>query len=165
MKQKTNKFTAFFCAVVFLITTTSTAYADTPVSENLETAASKGVVTNVTKGTPAPFDGILLSKPAAAKLFGELKFFEDECKLTLSKQLEIATIKSNAEISSLKLKLDVETTRTESLLKIKDERIQFLEKNWRPPAWYESGEFWLAVGIVSGVLVTVAAGHAISTAK
>lgn len=141
-------------------------FVSTPAyAENLEEAVSSGVVTNVTEGQVVPFDGILLSKPAAAKLFGELNFFEEECKLTVSKELEIAAIRYNAEIDSLKLKLDVETIRTEKLLSIKNERIEFLEQNWRPPAWYESGEFWLAVGVVSGILMTVATAHAINSAN
>ena len=141
-------------------------FVSTPAyAENLEEAVSSGVVTNVTEGQVVPFDGILLSKPAAAKLFGELHFFEEEWKLTVSKELEIAAIRYNAEIDSLKLKLDVETIRTEKLLSIKNERIEFLEQNWRPPAWYESGEFWLAVGVVSGILMTVATAHAINSAN
>lgn len=161
MKKKTSKAVSIFCALT-LFFTTSVAHAE----ETLEAAtASQELVTNLVAGDPAPFDGILLSNSAAAKLFGELKYFEEDCKLTLSKELDIAAIKYNADISALRLKLDVETTRTESLLRIKDERIQFLEENWRPTPWYESGEFWMAVGVVSGVLITVAAGHAIGSAN
>lgn len=127
-----------------------------------ETAKNKGVVANIQKGQEAPFSGVLLSSTAAAKLFGDLKFFEEECKLTISKELDIVGIRHKTEVDSLKLKLDVEVQRTESLLAIKDERIKFLEENWRPQPWYESGEFWLAVGVVSGILLTVGTAHAIN---
>jgi len=133
------------------------AYAD-----NLENELGKNVVTNLKVGDTAPFEGILLSKTAAAKLYGQLNFFEQECKLTLSKELDIAKIRYDANIAALQLKLDVETTRTDRLLAIKNERIEFLESNWKPPAWYESGEFWMAVGLISGVLITVGTAHAIS---
>ncbi len=161
MKIKTRKIVSVFCALS-LFFTTSVAYADDSLEE---VVTSQGVITNIDVGDPAPFSGVLLSNTAAAKLFGELKYFEEDCKLTVSKELEIASIRYNADISALKLRLDVETTRTESLLRIKDERIEFLEENWRPTPWYESGEFWLAVGVVSGILVTVAAGHAIGSAS
>lgn len=149
---------ALFCIFSFCLYTTPSFASD------LEDNLKDGVVTNIKKGEAAPFDGILLSNIAAAKLYGELNFFEEECKLTLSKELDIAKIRYDAEISALQLKLNVETTRTEKLLQIKDERIQFLEKNWKPTPWYESGEFWLAIGVVSGVLITAAAGHAIQSA-
>ena len=130
MLTKTKKnFVSIMCVLSMLIYTTP-AYADT-----LSTEIGKGVVADLKKGETAPFEGILLSRTAAAKLYGQLNFFEDECKLQLSKELDISKIRYNAEISALKLKLDVETTRTEKLLAIKDERIQFLEKNWQPPAW------------------------------
>ena len=151
--------TALLCILSILAYTTP-SYADT-----LSTEIGKATVADLSKGEKAPFEGILLSRTAAAKLYGQLNFFEEECKLQLSKELSISKIKYDAEVDALKLKLDVETMRTEKLLGIKDERIQFLEKNWQPPTWYESGEFWLAVGIVSGVLITAAAGHALNSAN
>ena len=158
MNKLKSRITAFFCILSFCLYTTPS------FASEFENKLKDGVVTNIKKGEVAPFDGILLSNVAAAKLYGDLNFFEEECKLTLSKELDIAKIRYNAEISSLKLKLDVETERTEKLLQIKNERIQFLEENWKPTPWYESGEFWLAIGIVSGVLITAAAGHAIQSA-
>lgn len=161
MTQKTNKVVALFCAIMLFVTTTA-AHANDTLENVVE---SQEIVTNLELGQKAPFEGVLLSKPAAAKLFGELNFFEEECKLTLTKELEIASIKYDADIAALRLKLEVETERTESLLRIKNERIEFLEENWKPPAWHESGEFWMAVGLVSGILVTVAAGYAIGSAN
>lgn len=153
-----NKFVAILC-ILSVFSLSTSAYANT-----LENELSADVVTNIVKGEVAPFDGVLLSKGSAAKLFGELHFFEESCKLTLSKELDIANIRYNSEIDALKLKLDVEIIRTDRLLEIKNERIQFLEKNWQPQAWYESGEFWFSMGILGGILITVASGYAISQA-
>jgi hypothetical protein len=135
------------------------AYADdtNPISRT-------NVVTNLTKGQKAPFTGILLSDIAAAKLFADLKFTRDECQLNLTKELQLNSIRFNAQIASLRLQLDTEKIRSVSLLQIKDQRIQYLEKNYVPPAWYESGEFWFAIGIISGIALTVGAGYAVSQA-
>ena len=164
-KNFLKKIVAIFCVFTFSLYVTPAYAEDTPPgSVDLTTELKNGVVTQVKKGELVPFDGVLLSTKAAAKMYGELKFFEEECKLTLSKELEIQKIKYDTELNVLKLKLDVETPRTEKLLDIKDRIIQFLEKNWKPTPWYESGEFWLAIGVVSGVLLTVGAGYAIGQA-
>ena len=148
--------TSLVCIFAFL-SYTNPAYAD----DQLESVVKDGIVTNVVKGDLVPFDGILLSKSAAAKLYGELKFFESDCELRITKQLDIAGLEYKTNLDILDLKLKVETERTESLLAIKDERIKFLEQHWQPQPWYESGEFWMAVGVVSGILLTVGAAHAV----
>ena len=152
-----KKITALLCIVSLFIYTSSNAYAS-----EFEDQAKKATVTELKKGEAAPFEGILLSKTAAARLYGDLNFFEKECELRLTKELDIAKLKYTAQIDVLELKLEVESTRTDKLLQIKNERIEFLEKNWKPQAWYESGEFWLAIGVVSGILLTVGTAHAIS---
>ena len=162
-----KKFISLICVFSFVFYVTP-AYASEPTPNNdqeLTSELKNGVVTQVKKGDPAPFSGILLSTTAASKLYGELRFFEEGCKLTLDKELEIQRIKYDTEVSALKLKLDVEIERTEKLLEIKDRRIEFLEKNWKPTPWYESGEFWVAVGVVSGVLLTVGSAYAIGQAS
>ena len=157
LNNLSKRIIAFLCIVSFFLYTTPHAYA-----AEFEEQVEKATVTELKKGDPAPFEGILLSKSAAARLYGDLNFFEKECELKLTKELDIAKIRYNSEIDALKLKLDVENTRTEKLLEIKNERIEFLEKNWKPQPWYESGEFWLAVGLVSGILLTVSTAHAVN---
>tara|TARA_Y100000034_G_C6621795_1_gene271103 strand:- start:71 stop:439 length:369 start_codon:yes stop_codon:yes gene_type:complete len=118
-------------------------------------------VTEIDKGQPAPFGGVLLSEQAAAKLFADLKFTKEECTLRLEKELEIATIAYKSQIDSFKIRFAVETERTEKLLDIKDDRIKFLEENYAPPVWYETGAFWVTIGVISGVLITIGAGYAL----
>ena len=145
------------------------AYADTPpaASPTARVDISEvdlGKVTQVRKGQHAPFSGVLLSDTAAARLFADIKFSERECQLRLSRELKLNSLQLNTQIEGLRLKLDVETTRSASLLEVKDKRIKYLEENWRPTPWYESGEFWFAVGVVGGILITVGAGYAIGQA-
>ena len=159
-KKFRQKITAVICIFSFLAYTSPAFASDTDFDSQLK----KGVVTQIKLGEKAPFDGILLSTDAAAKLYGELNFFEKECKLTLSKELSLAEAKYQTDIDFLKLRLEIESDRTQKLIQIKNERIQFLEENWKPQPWYETGEFWLAIGLVSGVLITVGAGYAIGQA-
>ena len=130
-----------------------------------EPLPSTNLVTNLEKGEKAPFSGILLTDTAAAKLFADIKFSEKECKLKLDEKLGISKIRYDAQIEALSLKLDIEKKRLESLLSVKNDRIKFLEKNYMPPAWYESQELWLAIGIIAGIGLTVSAGYAIGQAR
>ena len=45
--------------------------------------------------------------------------------------------------------------------KVKDEQIDFLGEQIKPVVWYESGEFWFAMGVVGGILITIGAGYAL----
>ena len=127
--------------------------------------AEEGLVTQVKKGDTAPFTGVLLSNDTAAKLFGDIKYSKKECDARLSKELEFSKIKFESLLKTEQLKFDVEKKRLDGMIAVRDDRIKFLEDNFRPPAWYESGEFWFAFGIVAGIGITTAAGYAIGQAK
>jgi len=165
--QMTNKCVAILC-MFLLIWSPAVVYAESPPAPedpkvNIS-SVNLGKVSQLRKGQHAPFAGILLSEEAAARLFADIKFSERECQLRLTRELRLNTLQLTSQIDVFKLRLDVETTRSTGLLSVKDERIKFLEKNWRPTPWYESGEFWFAMGVVGGVLITVGAGYALSQA-
>ena len=50
-------------------------------------------------------------------------------------------------------------------MQIKTEQIDFLQDKIKPAAWYESGEFWFAMGVVGGILITIGAGYALGQAN
>jgi len=152
MWKKINQIIAIFCCI-------SVAYV--PVS----VYAEEGLVTQVKKGDTAPFTGVLLSNETAAKLFGDIKYSKKECDARLSKELEFSKIKFESLLKTEQLKFDVEKKRLDGMIAVRDDRIKFLEDNFRPPAWYESGEFWFAFGVVAGIGITTAAGYAIGQAK
>jgi len=143
------------CFVCYSSILPSYAYADDTQPE----------VTTLQKGECAPFAGTLFSVPAAAKLLSDLKFTQEACNI--QKQKELSLLRSElqlkvdlrvAEINSLKL-------RHTDLLKIKNDQIDFLTQQIKPAPWYESGEFWFAIGIVGGILITVGAGYALGQAS
>ena len=152
MWKKINQIIAIFCCI-------SVTYM--PVS----VYAEEGLVTQVKKGDTAPFTGVLLSNDTAAKLFGDIKYSKKECDARLSKELEFSKIKFESLLKTEQLKFDVEKKRLDGMIAVRDDRIKFLEDNFRPPAWYESGEFWFAFGVVAGIGITTAAGYAIGQAK
>lgn len=164
--QMTNKCVSVLC-VFLLVWAPTIAYAEDspPAPPKVDLGkVDLGKVSQVRKGQRAPFSGVLLSDEAAARLFADIKFSKRECQLRLTRELKINTLQLTSQIDTLRLRLDIETTRSTGLLQVRDERIKFLEKNWRPTPWYESGEFWFAMGIVGGILITVGAAHAIGQA-
>jgi len=147
---------------VLLVWMPATVHAEElPADESL----GAGKITQLNKGQRAPFAGVLFSNDAAARLYADIKFSEEECQLRLKKELELNTIQLGSQLDALKLRLDVETTRSESLLLLRDERIQYLENNFTPPAWYESGEFWFAIGIIGGIAITAVSAYALGQAS
>ena len=158
MRPQKSKIVSLICSFALLCATSNLSYA---IDTNPSVVSNLKVVTELDKDQPAPFSGVLLSDQAAAKLFADLKFTKEECAIKLEKELKLATITYSAQIDAFKLRLDVEIERTEKLLNIKDDRIKFLEENYAPPAWYESGGFWVAIGVISGVLITIGAGYAL----
>jgi hypothetical protein len=162
--QMMNKFIAVTCSIL-LVSAPMTVYADPPTPDTPDLSdLSLGRVSQLRAGQCAPFAGVLFSNEAAARLFGDIKFTERECQLRLTREIRINTLQLTAQIDALKLRLDVENTRTTQLISIKDQRIKFLEEQYSTPAWYESGEFWFAVGLVGGVLISIGAGYAIGQA-
>ena len=126
-------------------------------------ALSQERVTTLQEGDKAPFDGTLFSVQAAAKLLTDLEFRKETCDL--EKEKSLATQKSvfDLEISNLKSNLDFCKTTKISLLKIKDDQIDFLQKEIvkNDSTW---PRVWLFVGgIVAGSLITIGAAYAVNS--
>ncbi len=122
-------------------------------------------VADITKGQKAPFSGVLMSESLATKLYLDSKFSPRECDIKIEEQSRDSKIKCDRQINLLESKLDIQKDKFESIIKFKDNRINFLEKRWSPQPWYESGEFWFSAGVLSGIILTVAAGYAIGQAS
>ena len=159
MSRPTNNVLSFFCSLIIVFMPAICHASPIEDSENLR------LVTSLKKSQRAPFKGILLSEDSAARLFADIKFSEKECKAKIREKIDILKISHTSILESLDLRLSIEKKRLEGLIAVRDDRIKFLEKNYRPAAWYESGEFWLAVGIVAGVGITATAGYAIGQIK
>ncbi len=133
------------------------AYADTPSppSEDRER------ITTLRLGEPAPFAGTLFSTKAAAKLMVDLKFTQETCNLEIDRRLGLLRADMQLKLDILQGSYDSLQTKHTSLMKVKDEQIDFLGEQIKPVVWYESGEFWFAMGVVGGILITIGAGYAL----
>ena len=133
------------------------AYADTPAPP----AEAREKVTTLRLGEPAPFAGTLFSTKAAAKLMVDLKFTQETCNLEIDRRLGLLRGDMQLKLDILQGSYDSLQTKHTSLIQIKNDQIDFLEEKIKPVAWYESGEFWFAMGVVGGILITVGAGYAL----
>lgn len=149
-------FTTVMCVVP------TTAYADEPEATE---AAPPAQVTTLRLGDPAPFDGTLFSVSAAARILTDIEFSQEQCNLQISQRLSLNQ-------SEFQLQLDTQLARYTSLeyrhnelMLLRTQQIDFLTQNYQPERWYQSGEFWFAMGVIGGVLITVGAGYAIGQAN
>jgi hypothetical protein len=113
-------------------------------------------ITSLRRSRPAPFDGVLLNVPAAARLLVDITYRNAQCQVEVDRQLGL-------QRASMQLRIDSEISRREALQHLYDEmmtirgrQIEQLTSRLRPPEWYERGEFWFGVGAVVGIVVGVA---------
>ena len=116
--------------------------------------AQDSTVLSVKKGDPVPFDGVLLSLDAAAKVLNDKRFTDEECDLRLEYQLNL--LKENYELQ-LDFK-DVEITswkdRYESMMILKtaeNDRLTDLIVKQKP----SQGPLWVALGFGVGTLTSL----------
>ena len=122
-------------------------------------------ITTLHKGDSAPFDGTLFSITAAAKLVVDLQYNSQTCKLEKDKALELLSAEHKLKLDFKIAELEALQYKHDQILEIKTDQISFLESKMEPNVWYESGEFWFSMGVIGGILVTVAAGYAIGQAS
>jgi hypothetical protein len=151
-------FTVYMCVVP------TVAYASEP-----DTAPAVdnpyGLVTTLRLGDPAPFDGTLFSVPAAARILTDLEFTQAQCELQINRRLLLQKSEFQLQLDTQFARYTALELRHGELMLLKTQQIDFLTENYQPRKWFESGEFWFAMGVVGGVLITVGAGYAIGQAN
>lgn len=116
--------------------------------------------------------GTFLTRPAAASLLVGLQNIENTWQIELKRVLaynnscwQYRLSLSQSEVKLRDAKIIALTSEMNRRLEIRDEHIAFLNKNNQPPRWYETNEFWLAVGVIAGIGITVGAGYALGQAN
>lgn len=119
----------------------------------------------VSKGERVPYDGIIFSDAAVAKLKAKMETADDSCKIRLDhdKAVSDAELQYVKSVSESKLQLCQETATAkidfrDSEIESMTKQIDKLEKR------RNTSQLYFAGGVVSGIALTVLAGWAIGQA-
>ena len=116
--------------------------------------AQQGVITEIQKGSPAPFTGVLMDPAAAAKVLTDQKYTAEECRIEMDRELELLKAKLELDLKITNAKLVGSQERLTQILKIKNEEIGRLQQlALDRPNDYTL--WWLTGGVVGGIVLTV----------
>ena len=116
--------------------------------------AQQGVITEIQKGSPAPFTGVLMDPAAAAKVLTDQKYTAEECRIEMDRELELLRAKLELDLKITNAKLVGSQERLTQILKIKNEEIGRLQDlALDRPNDYTL--WWLTGGVVGGRVLTV----------
>jgi len=116
--------------------------------------AQEGVITEIQKGSPAPFTGVLMDPAAAAKVLTDQKYTAEECRIEMDRELELLRAKLELDLKITNAKLIGSQERLTQILKIKNEEIGRLQQlALDRPNDYTL--WWLTGGVVGGIVLTV----------
>ena len=116
--------------------------------------AQEGVITEIQKGSPAPFTGVLMDPAAAAKVLTDQKYTAEECRIEMDRELELLRAKLELDLKITNAKLIGSQERLTQILKIKNEEIERLQQlALDRPNDYTL--WWLTGGVVGGIVLTV----------
>ena len=118
-----NKLVALL--LCFLLVMPTLALADPPEAPD---TPPQPKITSVAKGETVPYSGVLLNTTAAAKIFTERDFFNEECALKISYAVEKERLRLQLLLDSTQTSMDAMDKKYKSLLTIKDEELKRLSK-------------------------------------
>jgi len=119
-------------------------------------------IATVEEGQAAPFDGTLFNTEAAARLLIDLEFSQEACQIETTKQLQLQAAQFHLEIDVLQASKDSLQFRFDETLAIRNDHILYLEKQITKPKIPK--EVIFAIGVITGVGLTIGAGYAIGQA-
>ena len=111
-------------------------------------------VISLKAGDPAPFDGVLLSVDAAAKIAVDKKFEDAECDLRISYELHLQSERFQLQLDFKDIEIHSWKDKYESMMILKvaeNERLQELVLKQKPG----TGPFMVALGFGIGTLTSL----------
>ena len=121
----------------------------------------KAIVLN--QGDKAPFAGLLLNDASQAKMIAEGKEKEKLCKLETDYLSMRGKVDCELKTTTAKIDLDAQKKKYDAVVKIKDDQINSLNKVAIESSKSESNyKWWLAGGVVVGVLISVGTFFAVA---
>tara|TARA_Y100001938_G_C8063066_1_gene418512 strand:- start:1141 stop:1602 length:462 start_codon:yes stop_codon:yes gene_type:complete len=143
--------------ITSLILCFSLAYAPICIAEN--TPIPKGKITGLSKGEHAPYTGVLLDNIAAARVFSDKKYLEEQFNLKLQYELGKQKARLDLTIQSQKASLDSLQEKHTTLMKLKDDEIKRLSDLAASKEDYTT--WWTVGGVVVGIGLTIAVVYAV----
>ena len=118
--------------------------------------ATLGKISPMKKGQEAPFNGVLLDASAAARLMVESQEAESKCHIETEKRVDIAKAKLEFDLANMRASRNSLKKELEVRVNLKDEHIEFLEKQAiKTVKSSNNGKWWLIGGIGIGIAVTI----------
>ena len=129
-------------AILLLVTFPVLAFADTPKIKPMN------------QGEIAPFSGVLFNSEAVAQSIAEKEYNADQCRLRIGHIEQKEKIKCDLLVSTVKVEVDFLQKKYDSILKIKDEEVNRLQKFAleRPN---RNSHWWFAGGVIAGIVTSI----------
>jgi hypothetical protein len=123
-------------------------------------AAADEEVATIRVGEPAPFTGTLFNTEATARMLAELQLSEESCAIQINRAVEFKEAELILQIDQIQASLEAQNLRYDQTLQIKNDHIDFLDKqvtrNRISPAWTFIG------GVILGSAIAIGSGAAIN---
>lgn len=122
-------------------------------------AQEAGAIIDLKKDDPAPYDGVLFDRNAAARLLADKEYNQIECNLKINFQIEKLKAKHILEMGTLQASFEALKGQNTSLLEIKDaEILRLQEMALKNPN--DNSHWWMAGGVVAGIVTSIAIFYA-----
>ena len=111
------------------------------------------------QGEIAPFAGVLFNSAAVAQSIAEKEYNFEQCRLRIGHIEEKEKIRCDLLVSTVKVEINFLQQKYDSILKIKDDEVNRLQKFAleRPN---KNSHWWFAGGVVAGIITSVAIFYA-----
>ena len=117
------------------------------------------VIEGIQKGQPAPFSGIIMDAPSAAKVVSEREYSNEKCKIKVEHEKKKKDSLCDLKTKILDAKLEAEEKKYEEITKIKDEENERLTKALEESS-ADYSEWWFVGGFVAGILTSIGVFYA-----
>tara|TARA_Y100000593_G_scaffold11444_1_gene20481 strand:- start:8246 stop:8689 length:444 start_codon:yes stop_codon:yes gene_type:complete len=111
-------------------------------------------IVNLKEGDPAPFEGVLLSKEAAAQIIIDKKFEDQECDLKVEYALEIQSERYELQLQTKDISLQAANDRYEQMMILKTTEVENLREIALKPKPAD-GPWLVALGFGIGTLTSL----------
>jgi len=121
--------------------------------------ADEIVAEPITKGQRAPFNGIILDGPSAAKVISAHEYATEKCKIKSEHDVKKAKANCELEKDILAAKLQSLHEKHTAITKIKDTEITRLQGALRDVS-ADYSEWWFVGGVIAGIATSIAIFYA-----